>query len=137
VSFLSSVDREIETRNVNRMNWKSVLVLIGVAALAGCEKGEKVTPVTVTGKEYVVQALEGLLKLGQPGSEIGMVVEELNKYKKANPSEAALCDELIADTEGLMSGGSPEEFKAKVQAMLDKLNGKPAGGAATPPEKTE
>jgi hypothetical protein len=109
------------------MSWIRLVILALVVAVIGCDSGQKVTPPSVSAKESVKKALEGLVKSGQGGSEIGAIQQEL---KKLQGTDKALADELAKEAAGLMSTKiTSDEIKAKAQAMIDKLEGKGGGGS--------
>lgn len=109
------------------MSWIRLVILFAMVALIGCDKGTKVTPPTTTAKESVKKALEGLVKSGQGGSEIGAIQQHL---KKLQDTDKALADELAKDAADLMSTkNSSDDIKTKAQAMIKKLEG---GGGAAP-----
>jgi hypothetical protein len=109
------------------MSWIRLVILFAMVALIGCDKGTKVTPPTTTAKESVKKALEGLVKSGQGGSEIGAIQQHL---KKLQETDKALADELAKDAADLMSTkNSSDDIKTKAQAMIKKLDG---GGGAAP-----
>jgi hypothetical protein len=110
------------------MSWIRLVILMAVVALVGCDTGKKVTPPSTSAKDSVKKALEGLVKSGRGGSEIGAIQQEL---KKLQETDKALADELAKDASGLMSTkNSSDDIKAKAQEMLKKLEGGGGGGAA-------
>jgi hypothetical protein len=108
------------------MSWIRVITLLGIVAVLGCgSKGEKVTPPTVSAKDSVKKALEGLVESGRGGSEIGAIMRDLETLKA---TDAALAGELITDARGLMSTTlGRDEIKVKAQEMLKKLEGVKGG----------
>lgn len=102
------------------MSWIRAALLCGVAALVGCGKGgEAVKAPDTTAKENIKRSLEGIAERGQGGSEIGAVMNELQKLKSV---DAALAEELIQDAQAFMSTAlSSEQIKAKAKEMLGKL----------------
>jgi hypothetical protein len=105
------------------MNWIRVLTLVGIVAVVGClgSKAERVNAPTVTPREAVKQALEGIAKTGQGGSAIGAVQ---NKLKELKETEPALAEELSKEANTLMDTRlTQEEIQTKAKAMLQKLEG--------------
>ena len=98
---------------------------MGIALIAGCSEGEKGNEADPVGREYAIKALEGIIESGQGGSEIGLVVEELQKLKETEPE---LAEKLIEESNNLMSAENSDQLKERAQAMLDQLTG---GGGAT------
>ena len=107
------------------MSWIRVAILCGVAAIVGCsDAGEQVKPPDTTAKDAVKKALEGVAKSGQGGSELGAMMNDLQKLKE---TDQAVAEELISDVTALMSEGNPDQIKAKAQEMLKKLEGAKGG----------
>jgi hypothetical protein len=108
------------------MFWIRVITLLGIVAVLGCgSKDERVTPPTVSAKESVKKALEGLVASGKGGSEIMTIQTEIRKLKETDP---ALAEELIRDSNGLMSTTlGRDDIKVKAQEMLKKLEGVKGG----------
>jgi hypothetical protein len=107
------------------MYWIRVLTLIGIASVLGCGsgalKGEKVEAPKIPAKEAVKNALKPIAESGQGSSAVGAIKNELKKLKESDP---ALAEELSKDADELMSTRlSPEEVKAKANAMIQKLDG--------------
>lgn len=101
-------------------------------AVLGCGdpiKEETVTPPTVAPKDAIKAALTPAAESGQVGSEIGGIMEHIRTIKS---TDAALGASLEQDANSLMqSSGNPEAVKAKIKAMLQKLDA--AGGQTAAP----
>lgn len=109
------------------MNWLRVLALgVVVAAMTGCsDKGEVVKEKTYTPKESVKMALEGIIKTGQGGSEIGAMMQDIDKLRADNPQ---LADSLSKDGESMMSMSDASKVKALAKDMLKRLEAGGSGG---------
>ncbi len=109
------------------MSWlRSMLVLAAVAVLVGCgPRAESVKAPEVSAKEAVTKALQNIAQTGQGGSEIGAIMQDLERMKATDPQ---LAETLIQDANQMMSLGNPAEVKAKAQEMLGKLG---AGGGGS------
>ena len=104
------------------MFWLRMLVLASFVGLIGCGGGletKNVKPPDVTVKEKIINMLEGIAETGQGGSEVGGVMQELEKLKETDP---ALAEELMQDADSMMSTRiSSSQLKSKAQDMIDKL----------------
>lgn len=111
------------------MAWAKVLTLaICAALLVGCggTGAESVKPPDLTPKEKIKEVLEGLIETGQGGSEIGVIMQEVEPLKETDP---ALASELEEAARTMMSSGmSGSQLKNKAQELLDKLEGSSGGG---------
>ncbi|MFO7904307.1 MAG: hypothetical protein R6U98_16710, partial [Pirellulaceae bacterium] len=97
-------------------------------ALIGCGGGlesKRVKPPEMTAKEKIKSMLEGIAEAGRGGSEVGRVMQELERLKETDP---ALADELMRDAESLMSPRmSSSRLKQKAGEMIEKLEGGSGG----------
>lgn len=109
------------------MSWLRLMLVFAVAAvLAGCgPRAQSVKPPEVSAKEAVTKALEGIAQSGQGGSEIGTIMQDLDRMKATDPQ---LAEALIEDANQMMSMSNPAQIKAKAQEMLGKLGAGGGGG---------
>lgn len=109
--------------------WRAfILGVLVLAALGigGCSKGQSVTPPTVSPKEAIRTNLTQVAQTGQAGSEVGAVMQDIEKLKATEPATAKALED---DARQLMEmSGNQEAAKAKAQQMLKNLD---AGGPAS------
>ena len=102
------------------------LMVLGAAVLVGCgakpqfEGGADET----SPEETVKTTLEQMVQTGQAGSNIGEMMQALEKMKE---TDAAKAEALLEDANQLMSSPSSAAIKTKAKEMLDKLSGGSAG----------
>lgn len=107
----------------------ATFLLLAVLGCGGPIKQETVTPPTVTPKDAIKAALTPAAESGQVGSEIGGILEHIRTIKS---TDADLGASLEKDANSLMqSSANPEAVKAKIKAMLQKLDA--AGGQTAAP----
>lgn len=97
------------------------VMLLSVAMAVGCsqQQSESVTPVADNPKQDIQSTLESIAKTGQAGSEMGLLMEKINKLSESDP---ALATSLREDADQLMKLMSEhKDMKAKAQEMLKKL----------------
>ncbi len=105
--------------------WLKGLVLLPMLAIVGCGTDAKeVTPPSVTAKEAVMAGLAGIVESGQGGSEIGAMMNEVEKLR---PEAPELADELVKELTNMMSSTSQVDIKAKAQELYDKVKALPVG----------
>ena len=108
--------------------WLKCLVLLSAVSVLGCgTDAQEVTPPEVTAKESVIKGLEGLIETGQGGSEIGLMMQEVDKLHSLDPE---LAKELANELQNMMSSPSPEGIKSKAAELLEKVKALDTGGAA-------
>lgn len=97
-------------------------LLLTAVMISGCGGGggsESVVPPDVSPRDAVKATLEQIAESGQGGSEIGAMMQDLEKLKE---TDAATADALIQDANALMSTtGGKEAITAKAKEMLAKL----------------
>jgi cellobiose-specific phosphotransferase system component IIA len=112
------------------MAHRRFLLPLAVALLAGCSSRApelRGTAQERAPEETVRSVLEGLAESGQSGSEIGQMMQALEKMKATDPAKA---EALIEDANQIMKLSGPEAVKAKAKEMLAKLDGGAAPGPA-------